>query len=130
MCDFETRLSVQPTNARLKLHSNLMPSKPSRSTVRVRPVDETDQARAEIIKRLKRIEGQTRGIQRMIEEDRACRDILDQLAAIQQAVRGVSGLVAQKYTLECINSVQENASDEYTQETAAALVDTLLRAPR
>ena len=107
-----------------------MPSKPVRSTPRVRSRVESEQARDEIVKRLRRIEGQARGIQRMVQEERACRDVLDQLAAIQQAVRGVSGLVAQKYTLECIESVQENASDEHTQETAAALVDTLLRAPR
>lgn len=107
-----------------------MPSKPIRSTSRERPRDESEQARDEIVKRLRRIEGQARGIQRMIQEDRACRDVLDQLAAIQQAVRGVTGMVAQKYTLECIESLQENASDEHNQETAAALVDTLLRAPR
>lgn len=107
-----------------------MASKPIRSTLRVRPVNESEQTREEIIKRLRRIEGQTRGIQRMIEQDRACRDVLDQLAAIQQAVRGVSGLVAQKYALQCIESAQEDSSDEHTQETAAALVDTLLRAPR
>lgn len=94
-----------------------------------RPIEKED-ARAEIVRRLRRIEGQTRGIQRMIQEERACRDVLDQLAAIQQAVRGVSALVAQKYALECIEQAQDNASDEKTQETAAALVDALLRAPR
>jgi CsoR family transcriptional regulator, copper-sensing transcriptional repressor len=107
-----------------------MASKIIRSTQRTRMRTESDETRDEIVKRLRRIEGQVRGIQRMIEEDRACRDVLDQLAAIQQAVRGVSGIVAQKYALECIESIQENASDEHTQETAAALVDTILRAPR
>ncbi len=102
-----------------------------RSTLRARAREEdSSDARDEIIKRLRRIEGQVRGIQRMIEEDRACRDVLDQLAAIQQAVRGVSGIVAQKYALECIQSTQADASDEHTQETAAALVDAILRAPR
>jgi DNA-binding FrmR family transcriptional regulator len=82
------------------------------------------------VKRLRRIEGQVRGIQRMIEEERACRDVLDQLAAVQQAVRGVSGLVAQEYALECITQVQDDASLEKNQETAAALVEAILRAPR
>src|SRR5258708_23945657 len=107
-----------------------MPSKPIDSPLRVRPVNGSDKTRQEIIKRLKRIEGQTRGIQRMIEQDRACRDVLDQLAAIQQAVRGVSGLVAQRYALECIASAQENVSDGHAQETAVALVDAIMRAPR
>ncbi len=84
----------------------------------------------EIVKRLRRIEGQVRGIQRMIEQERACREVLDQLAAVQQAVRGVSGLVAQRYARECIAKVQGDASETLTHETAADLVDALLRAPR
>ncbi len=107
-----------------------MPSKTPRTAHRARVREETSEPREEILRRLRRIEGQVRGIQRMIQEDRACRDVLDQLSAIQQAVRGVSGLVAQKYALECIESAQENNSDEHTQETAAALVDAILRAPR
>lgn len=107
-----------------------MPSKPTRSTPRVPVRDEPIDARDDILKRLRRIEGQVRGIQRMIEEDRACRDVLDQLASIQQAVRGVSGIVAQRYALECIESAQENVSDGHAQETAVALVDAIMRAPR
>lgn len=107
-----------------------MAGKTIHSTARPPVRDDAQDTRQEIVRRLRRIEGQTRGIQRMIEQDRACRDILDQLSAIQQAVRGVSGLVAQKYALECIESVQEDTSDEHSQETAAALVDAILRAPR
>jgi DNA-binding FrmR family transcriptional regulator len=108
-----------------------MPTKAVRSTRRsALPEEERQDTRDEIQKRLRRIEGQVRGIQRMIEEDRACRDVLDQLAAIQQAVRGVSGIVAQRYAFECIESAQGNMTDEETQETAAALVDVILRAPR
>lgn len=116
-----------------------MPTKSVRSVVRTRGREDAIETRAradgtetrqEIVRRLRRIEGQVRGIERMITEDRACRDVLDQLAAIQQAVRGVSGIVAQKYALECISSAQENVSDEHAQETAVALVDAILRAPR
>lgn len=107
-----------------------MPAKSTRSTARATARLETPDVRTDIQKRLRRIEGQIRGIQRMIDEDRACRDVLDQLSAIQQAVRGVSGLVAQKYALECIEKVQGDASDAETQETAANLVEAILRAPR
>lgn len=107
-----------------------MPRKTTRVVSRATPRAETQDTRAEIIKRLRRIEGQVRGIQRMIEDDRACRDVLDQLSAIQQAVRGVSGLVAQKYALECIEKAQSDASGSVTQATAADLVEALLRAPR
>jgi DNA-binding FrmR family transcriptional regulator len=107
-----------------------MPSKTSRGASRATPRRETQDPRDDIVKRLRRIEGQIRGVQRMVEQDRACRDVLDQLAAIQQAIRGVSALVAQQYAVECIGKVQGDASQLQTQETAADLVDALLRAPR
>lgn len=106
-----------------------MPTKATR-TARISAGSVELETRADIAKRLRRIEGQIRGIQRMIDQDRACCDVLDQLSAVQQAVRGVSGLVAQQYAVECIGRIQDNASDEATQETAAALVNTILRAPR
>ncbi|MBI4673016.1 MAG: metal-sensitive transcriptional regulator [Chloroflexi bacterium] len=107
-----------------------MPTKNSRSAPRTSARGATPDARTDILKRLRRIEGQIRGIQRMIDEDRACRDVLDQLTAVQQAVRGVSGMVAQKYAMECLEKVQDDASEAQTQQTAAALVEALLRAPR
>jgi CsoR family transcriptional regulator, copper-sensing transcriptional repressor len=42
------------------------------------------------LKRLRRIEGQVRGLQKMIEEDRYCSDILTQVSSVQEALRGVS----------------------------------------
>ncbi len=109
---------------------NNMARKTTRATARGNARAQSNDTRDEIVKRLRRIEGQVRGIQRMIEDDRACRDVLDQLSAVQQAVRGVSGLVAQKYALECIERVQTNGTKAQTQETATDLVEALLRAPR
>ena len=55
------------------------------------------------ITRLKRSEGQLRGIQKMIEEDRDCADIVTQLTAVKSSVdRGVRIIIKEKIT-ECIN---------------------------
>jgi len=51
--------------------------------------------KVELIRRLKRIEGQTRGVQKMVEGDRNCADILHQLTAINEAVRSASRLLAE-----------------------------------
>ncbi len=59
-------------------------------------------SRADLIRRLKRIEGQVRGVQRMVQEDRACGDILAQLSAVNEAVRRVSSLLAEQYAFECL----------------------------
>ena len=54
------------------------------------------------ITRLKRSEGQLRGIQKMIEEDRDCADIVTQLTAVKSSVRVIEMIITENLT-ECIN---------------------------
>lgn len=53
------------------------------------------------LNRLRRIEGQVRGIQRMVEEDRYCADILVQISSIQEALRGVSRELMRNHLAHC-----------------------------
>jgi DNA-binding FrmR family transcriptional regulator len=53
------------------------------------------------LKRLRRVEGQIRGIQRMVEEDRYCADILTQLAAVQEALRAVGRELMRNHLRHC-----------------------------
>ncbi len=85
------------------------------------------QAKAEMIKRLKRIEGQTRGVQKMVEEDRGCAEILHQLTAINEAVRSVSVLLAEEYAVECLQGSGKRAR---SREAIAAMIDAITRVPR
>ena len=61
------------------------------------------EARAQLKTRLARIEGQVRGVQRMLDEGRDCQEILQQLAAIRSAVRNASVLVARTYAEQCLH---------------------------
>ena len=54
-----------------------------------------------LLKRLKRAEGQIRGIQKMIENGRECESIITQLAAVRSAIEGVAGLILKNYTKIC-----------------------------
>lgn len=83
-------------------------------------------ARDKLIKRLQRIEGQARGVRRMLEEDRECQDILTQLAAIRGAAHQVSIMVVEEYTLNCLNDPDQYGSPE---EAIAKLVHTLRQLP-
>ncbi|MBI4787587.1 MAG: metal-sensitive transcriptional regulator [Chloroflexi bacterium] len=83
--------------------------------------------KAEMIKRLKRIEGQTRGVQKMVEEDRGCADILAQLTAINEAVRSVSLMLAEEYAVECMQSSSKRGK---SREAVAAMIDAIARVPR
>jgi len=57
--------------------------------------------RARNLKRLRRIEGQVRGLQRMVEEDRYCADIMTQISSVQQALRGVGRELMRNHLKHC-----------------------------
>ncbi len=82
--------------------------------------------REKLIKRLQRIEGQARGVRRMIEEGRDCQDILTQLAAIRGAAHQISVMVIQEYAVNCLNDPEQYGSPD---EAIARLVRTLGQLP-
>ena len=83
--------------------------------------------RDKLIKRLQRIEGQVRGVRRMLEEERDCADVVTQLAAIRGAVHQTSVLVVQEYAVNCLNNPDQQDAPE---EMVARLVQTLGQMPR
>jgi DNA-binding FrmR family transcriptional regulator len=83
--------------------------------------------RDKLIKRLLRIEGQVRGVRRMLEEERDCADVVTQLAAIRGAVHQTSVLVVQEYAVNCLNNPDQQGAPE---EMVARLVQTLGQMPR
>ncbi len=83
--------------------------------------------RDKLIKRLLRIEGQVRGVRRMLEEERDCADIVTQLAAIRGAVHQTSVLVVQEYAVNCLSNPGQQDAPE---EMVARLVQTLGQMPR
>ena len=60
----------------------------------------------DVLLRLRRIEGQLRGIQRMVEEGVPCADILTQVAAVTAAIKKVGMVIVQTYMEECLNETQ------------------------
>lgn len=66
----------------------------------------------DIKKRLSRIEGQVRGVARMVDDDRDCHEIIQQLAAIRSAVQQVSLAVARSYAAQCLLEPHEGESQE------------------
>ncbi|WLV25904.1 metal-sensing transcriptional repressor [Aciduricibacillus chroicocephali] len=70
-----------------------------------------------MINRLKRIEGQVRGIQNMIENDRYCVDILTQISAINAAMNNVGLQLLEKHTQHCVaDAIKEGQGDEAIEE--------------
>lgn len=74
------------------------------------------------LKRLRRIEGQVRGLQRMVEEERYCAEVLDQIASVQEALRSVSRELIRHHLKHCATQVMRKG----TPADAAAMVDELV----
>ncbi|GAG11774.1 unnamed protein product [marine sediment metagenome] len=78
-----------------------------------------------ILSRLKRIEGQIRGIQGMIIEERPCSDIMVQMAAAKSALNQVSKLILENHVNSWFDS--SVSSDDISQEMVTEVVDLILR---
>jgi DNA-binding FrmR family transcriptional regulator len=85
------------------------------------------QAKRNLLGRLRRIEGQVRGVQDMLEEERSCSEILQQLTAIRAAVQGASLVLLREYATDClINAEEDPRQREYLVQD---LIDLLGKAP-
>ena len=70
-----------------------------------------------LIKRLNRIEGQVKGIQKMVEEERYCIDILTQISAIRSAINKVGSIILENHIKGCVvNSIKEDDSEASIEE--------------
>jgi CsoR family transcriptional regulator, copper-sensing transcriptional repressor len=77
----------------------------------------------DLLRRLKRVEGQVRGMQKMIEEDRYCVDILVQVSAIRSAVHQVGLTILDAHTRGCVVSAFTN--QEQVDEKIDELMDVI-----
>jgi CsoR family transcriptional regulator, copper-sensing transcriptional repressor len=77
-----------------------------------------------VLKRLRRVEGQVRGLQRMVEEDKYCIDILDQVAAATKALQAVAIELVEDHLSHCVADALRTkgaAADDKVAEATAAI---------
>lgn len=76
----------------------------------------------DLVDRLRRIEGQVRGIQRMVEEDKYCVDILTQVSSVTAALKGVGMGLLDGHVRHCVKeSIEGGRADEKVEELLAAV---------
>lgn len=82
-----------------------------------------DQTKKDILNRLKRIEGQVKGIEKMIDGDSNCKDILVQVAAVRSAITKVGGIVLENSAKNCF---VYSETEQYNDKKVEELVSTLM----
>jgi DNA-binding FrmR family transcriptional regulator len=88
------------------------------------------EAKAETLKRLSRIEGQVRGLSRMVEEDRYCIDIVTQLSAVSAALRRVEEGILRDHVASCVEDAIVSGNKSEQRKKVAELMSVFARADR
>ena len=78
--------------------------------------------KSQVVSRLRRIEGQVRGIEKMVEEERYCIDVLTQVAAVKSALEGVSLALLEEHMQHCVaDAIKAGDGTEKVREVSAAI---------
>ena len=83
-----------------------------------------------LAKRLHRIEGQVRGIERMIEEDRYCIDVIPQISAVTTALESVAFAILDDHVKHCVAGALASGDSVEAEEKSAELLEAVHRFAR
>ena len=89
-----------------------------------------NEAKSARLKRLSRIEGQVRGLGRMVDEDRYCIDIVTQIAAVRAALAKVEEDILQDHIGHCVAHAMKSGDANEQRQKIAELMEVLGRARR
>lgn len=92
-----------------------------------RSTHRTTDDKKSMINRLKRIEGQVRGVQKMIEEDRYCVDILVQISAISAALKRVGFSLMEQHTKHCVTDAVKSGDGDKAFEELIDVIEQFSR---
>ena len=88
------------------------------------------ETKPKVLNRLKRIEGQVRGLARMVDEDRYCIDVAHQIAAVREALSRVETELLKDHLAHCIEGAITSGNIEDQRRKAAELITLLERTSR
>jgi DNA-binding FrmR family transcriptional regulator len=89
-----------------------------------------DATKSAVIKRLSRVEGQVRGLARMVGDDRYCIDIVTQVAAVRAALRKIEEAVLEDHVAHCVEEAILSGDPAAQRRKVAELIEALGRTGR
>lgn len=84
-------------------------------------------AKTNALQRLNRIEGQIRGLKKMVEEDRYCIDILTQISSIHEALRGVGKIIMRNFLETCAANAIRSGNPEEAEQIYDELMEVIYK---
>lgn len=89
-----------------------------------------DDNKAAVLRRLGRIEGQVRGVARMVEDDRYCIDVITQLSAVRAALRRVEEEILRDHVAHCVEGAIASGDKADQRQKISEIIDVLGRSGR
>jgi CsoR family transcriptional regulator, copper-sensing transcriptional repressor len=87
-------------------------------------------AKSSVLRRLRRIEGQVRGLARMVDDDRYCIDIVTQLSAVRAALRRAEEEILADHAAHCVENAIVSGNKADQRRKLAELIDVISRSNR
>jgi DNA-binding FrmR family transcriptional regulator len=93
-------------------------------------VDVDPEIKRSVLTRLRRIEGQVRGLQKMVEEERYCADVLTQVTSVQEALRGVGRAMLHNHLRHCATQAIRSGDDVQAEAIYDEIMELVYRSVR
>lgn len=107
----------------------VMPKKPSHREA-VRTVHRDNRTREDMLLRLRRVEGQVRGVQKMVEAERYCPEVLVQMSAIHESLRAVERILMKDHLQHCATAALRSGDAKQAQQTYDELTELFYKHAR
>ena len=95
-----------------------------------RAMPRQEEARQNLLLRLRRVEGQVRGVQKMVEDERYCPDVLVQMSAIHESLRAVERILMKDHLQHCATQALRSGDAKQAQRTYDELTELFYRHAR
>lgn len=81
----------------------------------------------DVLRRLNRIEGQVKGLRRLVEEDTYCVDVLTQISSVHEALRGVGKILMRNHLQHCVTDALRGGDGESAEKTYQEMMDLIYK---
>lgn len=111
------------------MHKKPIPHKSGSKSVR-HAVHVDQSVKEDLLLRLRRVEGQVRGVQKMVEDERYCPDVLMQMSAIHESLRSVERILMKNHLEHCATEALRSGDDKKAQRTYQELTELFYKHAR
>lgn len=89
--------------------------------------EKSENPKSDVLKRLKRIEGQVKGIQRMVEDEKDCIEIMTQVAAVRAAINRAAVVIIENHSKKCIQNAISSEDKEVAMEELTKTINRFMK---